>query len=299
MKTSNFYPPLLKLFLIITVFYFPLDYYSQSKDQINLNSPENILKFANYLYCDGDYLRAIDEYKKYLSHNYNDTIIFKSALSYSRIGKIFEAKNLFKKLIPNHKLSDEAILEIAKLDFTEKKYFELRNILNDTIYQKTRFISSINILNQISILYEGNLTAGINVQDFSRSFPVSRREEIQKFLLRKVNPEYKSPINAAILSALIPGAGKIYTGYYADGVTSLLLTGVLGYISYADFNAKHYFRGWLFAGLTGVFYLGNIYGSAVSAQIRNAQIDFNFKLDLDTFLTKYNFFLPNDEYFCK
>ena len=34
--------------------------------QIDFQSPQNIKLFADFLFCDKDYLRAIDEYEKYL-----------------------------------------------------------------------------------------------------------------------------------------------------------------------------------------------------------------------------------------
>ncbi len=48
---------------------------------INFNSPENIKLFADYLFCDHDYLRAIDEYEKYLKFSDEDTVRFKIAIA--------------------------------------------------------------------------------------------------------------------------------------------------------------------------------------------------------------------------
>ncbi len=57
-----------KIFFLLVVILFPI--YGQ---QIDIHSPKNIKKFADFLFCDKDYLRAIDEYKKYLEVVNNDT----------------------------------------------------------------------------------------------------------------------------------------------------------------------------------------------------------------------------------
>jgi hypothetical protein len=67
---------------------------SQDKSELNeLHSPQNIKAFADYLFCSKDYLRAAEEYERYLSFEQNDTAEFKIELSYS---------------IGNYKLVEEA-----------------------------------------------------------------------------------------------------------------------------------------------------------------------------------------------
>ena len=105
-------------------------------------------------------------------------------------------------------------------------------------------------------------------------------------------------LTAGILAALLPGAGKIYTNNYSDGIFAFLVTGIISYISYTDFKAHHQFRGWLFAGLTSFFYGGNIYGSVASVQIYNAGINFKLNSDMKIYLEENNYFVPDYE-FCK
>lgn len=271
--------------------------FSQS-GQINFNSPENILKFADYLFCEKDYLRAIDEYNRYLKQEQKDTIIFKLALSNSRIGNNSTAFDLYNKLLQDKSFEDIVRLEIAKLNFRNKDFSELDKIAGEQDFQKSKYYPSIRILNYLLFLYY-NQNINIDPEGFVEIFPENSRQNMKEFYERKINPPYKKPVLAAILSTVIPGAGKIYTGHYGDGITAFILTGLLSYTSYSNFNAGHDFRGWLFAGLGGIFYLGNIYGSAVSAQIRNTEIDLQLKIDLDNFLSQQNYFMPDDEYFCK
>lgn len=92
----------------------------------------------------------------------------------------------------------------------------------------------------------------------------------------------KSPFIAGSLSAIIPGLGKVYAGNTAQGVSSFLRVGILGAIT-----AENYFRlgikhpqTILFASLFGAFYLGNIWGSALSVQIVKTERDLENKANI-------------------
>lgn len=128
--------------------------------------------------------------------------------------------------------------------------------------------------------------------NFFSAFEDSSKSDIRKFYLSKKYPEYKNPTTAALLSAILPGLGKIYTNNISDGITSLIATGLLTYLSINNFQNDHQFRGWLFAGLAAFSYAGNIYGSAASAQIYNAGIRFNFESEVKTYFEKRNYLLP-------
>jgi len=109
--------------------------------------------------------------------------------------------------------------------------------------------------------------------------------------LKKKSP-YKSEAIAGVLSAIIPGAGKIYTEDYGDGITAFILTGLFGYLAYTNFKHDHQARAWIFTAVGAGFYLGNIYGSIASAQIFNAKINFDFDEGVKFYLEEKNYFVP-------
>ena len=107
--------------------------------------------------------------------------------------------------------------------------------------------------------------------------------------------EYKkrSPYVAAALSALVPGAGKMYAGDIHSGAATLLTVGALAGI-FAESFVKFGARDWKTISLgsvLGLFYLGNIYGSFLSVSImENAVSDahkatllFNIRIPLHSF----------------
>lgn len=76
----------------------------------------------------------------------------------------------------------------------------------------------------------------------------------------------RSPTLGGFLSALLPGAGQVYSGRYADGLVAFLINGVLiGGSVAAALNDEEVAAAAI--GTVGLgFYAGNIYGGANAAQ---------------------------------
>ncbi len=84
----------------------------------------------------------------------------------------------------------------------------------------------------------------------------------------------KSPAIAALMSAAVPGLGKIYAGQTGPGVNSLLVVGALGAVT-AENWSHHGLSDWrtlLAGGVCAAFYIGNICGSYMSVSIHNDNI---------------------------
>jgi TM2 domain-containing membrane protein YozV len=238
------------------------------------------------LFSEQDYLRAVDEYKSYLSSGSNDTLKFKIGFAQSLIGNYSDSKNYFDELIDNSIFIDESKFELLKINYLTGNHSELQNKKQ----LPAKFYSEA-----LKLQYYSHLANEKELPDSNLLFSIYNDEElifIRNFYNRKLNPENKSPTFAAILSALIPGAGKIYSGETGDGITALILTGLFGYLAYDNFEAKHKTRAWIFSGLTAFFYAGNIYGSAAAAQIYNAGIQLNLDTEIQTFINQKKHFTP-------
>lgn len=84
---------------------------------------------------------------------------------------------------------------------------------------------------------------------------------------------------AAGLSALMPGAGKIYAGETGAGISSFLILAGLGGVA-AENIIKSGPLSWnslVFSGLFAVFYVGNIYGSMISVQTYRDRFNENYR----------------------
>jgi TM2 domain-containing membrane protein YozV len=269
------------LFLILLQnFSFPQD--------VNLYTPENRKQFADYLYCQKDYLRAVNEYEEIPGSVLNDTVRFKIGLAFLKMGKYDSASASFSQIKLNSFFYNNAKMEFYKSQFLLNNF--------DTLNWGTYYYLPVRQLNAFTYLFDYK---PLPIKDkFLLPFEGKNRDIISDFYERKLNPPYKSELTAVLLSTLIPGAGKIYTEEYSDGIIAFIVTSLMGYIAYTDFKANHKFREWLFTGLTAFFYGGNIYGSAASAQIYNAQINFKLSSDMKLFLEEKDYFVPDYE-FCK
>lgn len=261
-----------------------------SANELNLFSPENRLQFGNFLYNEKDYLRASIEFREYLKNVDNDTIRFRFAECFYKIGRYREAADNFKGLFTNSILFEESRLLYNQSMFFQKDFQSFRNSVKNAIYFPVKYSSEVNRLFYISFLIDNSVLPDTSA--FFSAFQDSNKNDIRQFYFRKKNPDYKNPTTAAILSGLLPGLGKIYVGETTDGLTSLLVTGALTFLAVDNFKHEHTFRGWLFTGLGAFFYAGNVYGSAAAAQNYNAGIKFNFDKDVKLYFEKRNYFLP-------
>lgn len=258
----------------------------------NYFSPDNRLKFGNILFSEKDYLRALNEFKEYLKTNENDTVRFKFAECFYKIGRLEEAAENFKGLFFGSSFQQEARLNFYKSIFYQNDFDRFRFNLTNENYFPVEYEKELIRLKYISMFMDNSVLPDTNI--FYNAFSDSNKNDIRKFYLAKRFPKYKNPTTAAILSLIIPGAGKIYAGEIGDGITVFLATGLLTYLSATNFNHNHDFRGWLFAGLAAFTYAGNIYGSAASAHIYNAGVKFNFENELKIYFEKRNYFLPGN-----
>ncbi|MCR5325887.1 MAG: hypothetical protein K6E37_03945 [Bacteroidales bacterium] len=129
-------------------------------------------------------------------------------------------------------------------------------------------------------------SAGFGYSDFALVEAERKLDEIYDF--RYVRPQ-KSPLLAALASAVVPGLGKVYAGRIGEGIESFLLTGAMGAIT-----AEHWIKDgpgdWktIVPGLLcAALYIGNIYGSYVSVSIYNNSVN-----DVQQTAILYNIHMP-------
>lgn len=279
--------------IFLTTFLFVINLSAQNE----LHSPQNIKLFADYLFCEKDYLRAAEEYQKLDGDYLNDTITYKIALSYSTIQDFDKAKKSFDKIGSKSLFHELSSLQLMKIKFLLNDKIELKQAAN--FDSSTANNSMKQSAMKLTVLSNLKLTPDfLNEAKFLSNFEDSEKAAAKYLFDLRTNPTYKSSLTAGILASIIPGAGKFYVEEIGDGVMALLTTGIFAFLSYDNFNADHKFRGWLFAGISSLFYAGNIYGSVAAAQIYNSQVDYEFNFTLNSFLDENNFFIPQIT-FCK
>lgn len=84
----------------------------------------------------------------------------------------------------------------------------------------------------------------------------------------------KSPVIAGVLSALVPGTGKIYAGRPKECLVPLGETLALSLVAFEGYRKDdlHSPQLYIFGGLCALFYIANIYGSAKAVIVSNAHV---------------------------
>ncbi len=247
--------------------------------------PQNILRFADNLYEEGDFLRAATEYKRYLTSLFpkvdeSGRILFRIASCFNHGGKMDLALNYYQKIVqelPNSGLHPEAILLSGYSSFSLGQYDKAISYLSHETSAEGKspeFHGKRVALIGASLLMKSRWKEASDYLDSFHASEVSSLTEPLKILaLKGTHLSKKNPLIAGLLSAAIPGLGRIYAKRTVDGLYSFITIGLSGWQAYDGFRKKGLssFKGWAFGIVGALLYAGNIYGSAVAIQIYNAK----------------------------
>ncbi len=257
----------------------------QIQNSLPFRSIEERKLFAGFLFCNSDYLRAAEEYAEIYSSDANDTMLFYSAVSYFRTGD-FTNGNVLALRLPKGGLLLRSLEEKYRSLFSSEQFsLVTRELEKDSLFLQGTEVSRYELFYRIR--HETQVAIPDTIMPW---LPYAERDSILYFARLKNTSSSRSPWIAAALSALLPGAGKIYTGFISDGLTALAINGLFVYLSMTNFNAGHKTRGYIFGGAFALFYAGNVYGSAASAHIYNASVQFSINSAFDSFLSRNNYF---------
>ncbi len=253
-----------------------------------LHSSMEIEKFANYLFAKRDFLRASEQFLALPPDKINDTINLRLAKCYLELDTI-ELSDIYLAKVTRGNLAASGTAARYRYLFKNGRYTQ---IISDYEQRKglTAFTSHFIHPLYHAVSWRERLTKPDD-KDALKLFIPKDQDSISYYRQELLNTAKKSPVTAALLSAIIPGAGKIYTGNYGDGVMAFVSTGLFAYLSIYNIQHHHTAKAYIFTSLAGLYYGANIYGSAASAQIYNAQYLLNLQLNFDSFITKRNCFL--------
>jgi hypothetical protein len=215
------------------------------------------------------------QYKTVISrHNNTNSIhnskpepvnLFLVSHSYLNIGYYRESKEILNKLDYSELNEDEqGHLFINRAELLIKNY-EYRDTLTE-IEHADKYISRFN--------------KSFSLLDF--------RKDIQRY----TEIGLKSKWLSVSLSALVPGAGQVYSGRIIDGVLSFAAVAGSAYGAYYFNQKKDKPMAMTFSFFTCLFYAGNLYGAFNSADTTNRILNGRF---IDDISNKYNlYYNPED-----
>jgi len=254
----------LLMFCSVSLLPEPPDYYS----------PDSVLLFADHLFREQDYLRAAYEYERdgFLQGE-NDpaarAILLRAGKAFQCAGEYDRSLDLFAGLletVDTDPVRELAIYEIGLTYFRMSRYRESLMFLQS--HPAASLIPGSALLIGADLMMQGQWQQAEEAFD---GYGVPATEPLRNVAREGSTMRRKSPLASALLSTVLPGAGKIYAGEYGDGIHSLVFIGLLGTLSVISFHAEGIdsVRGWIYASVGGVLHAGNIYGSIVSARRYN------------------------------
>lgn len=267
------------LFLSVVSAGTPPDYYS----------PENVRKFADFLYEQGDYLRAVGEYQRYLFYEpqESEAISYRIAICYRFGGKTDQAIQSFETLLrtsPDSEYISRIYYQIGATYFAMDHFDQATRFLHEALPRitDTRQHAEAEQLIGLSYLKQKRWSEASEVfKTLQTSDVMSIREKAvvyHNYAEKGAHLSTRSPFLAGTLSTIVPGAGRLYTGRLGDALTSLFTVGFTGWQAYDGFRRDGISsaKGWTLGTLCGIFYVGNIYGSVISARVYNRHVTDEF-----------------------
>ena len=284
MNTTQILKFLFIIFFTITLLSFvsaekPIDYYA----------PENVRKFADFLYEQADYLRAAGEYQRYLFYQPQESeqIRYRIALCYRFAGDMEQAVQNFRTLLrmhPEGRFVSRAYYQIGATYFLQDQFVQSARFLHETLphITDTRQHAEAEQLIGLSYLMRKQWSeagAVFKTLQGSAVASVSQKAAVyHSYAKNGADLPTRSPFLAGTLSTIVPGAGRLYTGRFSAAFTSLFIVGLTGWQAYDGFQRDGLAsaKGWTLGTLCGIFYVGNIYGSVLSARVYNRHVTDEF-----------------------
>jgi outer membrane protein assembly factor BamD (BamD/ComL family)/TM2 domain-containing membrane protein YozV len=244
------------------------------------------LKMADVFMEEGEYYRAITEYRKFLilfpDSEKTDYALFRIGLAYYRGEEYGPSRQYFSALGEKYKTSpylpEAAFYE--GLSHWKLKDREKAGAAFDTLseaFPGSEFAPLALVAGSVIAFEEENVPESIKrlerLTDRYPEYPGSQnaREAIPLIGRYPRLPE-KSEALAAVMSAVLPGSGYIYAERVGDGITAFLINALFIAGTIAAVNAENYGVAGLVGGIGLPFYLGNIYGSANAAKKWNLAV---------------------------
>lgn len=229
-------------------------------------------KFLEYLIINDlnhDALTWLDEFeKKNLKLFTQDSLYYLKSFLYIKINRLDSAHHYFKKI---GTISNPAYIDLA---------FSLAISQKDT--------NTCNLyLKKLGDLLDENQQRNLQVvlkmfhrQKLDTSGYGLENEELG-YIIEKYNSfEKKSTFKAILLSTFVPGWGKSYLGYKLQGLTTFVTNTVFALVMIeAIFKINNIMLSVATVSCFGIFYFGNILGTAMLAHKR--EVDFYNQINED------------------
>jgi tetratricopeptide (TPR) repeat protein len=252
------------------------------------------LGLADAFLAEGEYYRAITEYKKFLflfpDSGKADYALFGIGTAYYRGEEYEPAARTFTAVQEKHGRGAHAapsayfegvsLWKLGRFDRADAAFDRVAALDPASEY------APLSRIGKSLLSYDARNVPGCREElaRFLESYPQDARagNVRQTIALLDRNGELprKSPAVAGVMSAVVPGSGYMYAGRYGDGVVALIVNGVFIAGAVAAIHQENYAVAAIVGGIGLPFYIGNIYGSANAATKLNIAVRKGFREEI-------------------
>jgi TolA-binding protein len=262
--------------------------------------------FAESLFADGDYFRAITEYKRFLFYHSQDQILMeKSAFRIAE--SCFKARRWEEAIIELTRFIDQYPESTLRIDAVF-----LKGLSEKQIKAHEAALSTFNtILKESSPVYYDKAVYQIALIRLEQrqwqeakdalgrvptNSPIFKSAKLlSSGLDRMENIRQKDPIVAGTLAAFLPGAGHLYAGRAKDAMVSFLLNGSFIWAAVELYDHKNYAAAAIVTLFELGWYSGNIYSAASSAHKYNRKAQNRFIENLLEYINLSYYYDPANQ----
>ncbi len=239
-----------------------------------------LMAFADHLFEQGDYYRAITEYERVLFHHSGhalaDRARFQIALAYFKGDKLDQAIKRFRELARDPAGGENSRAALLMLGEAQYRKGDLERAAESYAEFLAAFpgdprAEGARIKLGLALLRKGEWQqAAEELRQMPEGVPL-RQQALELAAAAEGYPGIprRSPALAGALSTVLPGAGQLYVGRPGDALTSFLLNGVFIWATVEAFQQDHDAAGGILLFFETGWYLGNIYNAVSSAHKYN------------------------------
>jgi outer membrane protein assembly factor BamD (BamD/ComL family) len=235
--------------------------------------------FAENLFAEGDYYRAISEYKRFLFYYPQNKLVenctYRIGESYYKGKRWHEALKSFSSFImnfPESPLVPGALYHKGMSEKQLKRYTDALSTLEELSKSKSIEFADKAVYQKAIVLMEME-----EWQKARKAFLIVPKDSplsisagvIASELLRMDDLPQKSPAAAGTLAAILPGAGHLYTERPRDALVAFLLNGAFIWGAVELFRHDNYVAAAIVTFFEIGWYTGNIYSAVSSAHKYN------------------------------
>jgi hypothetical protein len=254
-------------------------------------------RFINELYNNKMYFDCIAETRRILDYKNStsnqdeltyliDTCYFFGGQYKTVISRLQNTRNISinKRKFPDLFLLSHSYLNIGYINLAKEILFNFNYSDVNTNERSDLFINRVELLIR-NFEYQNILSEIENADNYFTGFNSFFLMDLKKDIESYRETGLKSKWLSLSLSAILPGAGQIYSGRIVDGLLSLAL------VAGSSCGAWYFYKkndkpiAMTFAFFSCLFYTGNLYGAYNSVENTNKQLNEAFS---NSIIKKYN-----------